>query len=285
MADEDASRGELLRTVAEFRRQVAKVGTLHPEYACARDKDSTIDELLRQFQEAATSGSVARGDWHEFSNLLVAMSLHAHKLRHGSSPGDENHTAAEALDAAVCQARELMQRLRGSGRGAEVKDEPVDMRSVAEDAAVVRTAMLEGPPVSHRSAARARSVRERCGPKGRILVVDDEPTVRDVLEHMLASLGYTAACVRNGQEAVDYYREHGGDIDLVLLDLTMPVMNGWYCFRALKELDPGVKVLLATGHDLDGVGQGMLEEGVAGFLEKPYIVAGLSESVAKALGR
>ncbi len=120
---------------------------------------------------------------------------------------------------------------------------------------------------------------------GRILVVDDEEVVREVVERMLGCLGYEVACVHNGREAADHYGKHGPDIDLVILDMTMPVMDGGECFRALKGLDPEVKALLSTGHALNGTAQRLLDEGMLGFVQKPYVLAQLSEAVARALGR
>jgi CheY-like chemotaxis protein len=118
----------------------------------------------------------------------------------------------------------------------------------------------------------------------RILFVDDEEVVRETTAKMLASLGYAVTCARNGLEAVDYYREHMEEIDLVLLDITMPVMDGGDCFRALKKLDPDVKAVLTSGHALDGVAQELLDAGMLGFVQKPYRAAQLSEAMTRALG-
>ena len=73
--------------------------------------------------------------------------------------------------------------------------------------------------------------------------------------------------------------------DLVLLDMTMPVMDGRECFRRLKEMAAEAKALLSTGHALGGAAQELLDEGMVGFVQKPYVVAGFPEAAAKALGR
>jgi CheY-like chemotaxis protein len=114
-------------------------------------------------------------------------------------------------------------------------------------------------------------------------VVDDEETVRETVEMMLSMLGYDVATAANGQEAIEYYREHGDDTALVILDMTMPQMNGSECFRALRELDPEVKVLLSTGHAIEGAAQELLNTGMVGLVQKPYIAPQLAEAVAKAL--
>jgi two-component system cell cycle sensor histidine kinase/response regulator CckA len=118
---------------------------------------------------------------------------------------------------------------------------------------------------------------------GTILVVDDEVSVRKVVASMLEPLGYAIVSVNDGKQAVEYYEEHGPDIDLVLLDLMMPVMNGKDCFRRLKAIDPEVRVLLSTGHTLDGEAQELLDQGSLRVIQKPFAAAELSEAVAKAL--
>ena len=76
---------------------------------------------------------------------------------------------------------------------------------------------------------------------GCVLVVDDEESVRVVVGAILEQLGYRVALTADGKEAADYYAEHSDEVDLVLLDLDMPVMNGPECFKKLKETDPDVR--------------------------------------------
>jgi len=118
---------------------------------------------------------------------------------------------------------------------------------------------------------------------GRILVVDDEQIVRDVIEQTLAAQGFDVVCRENGQQAVDYFRAHPGQVDLVILDLMMPVMNGITCFRELRAIDPDVKILLATGYALDEVGRRLIEDGLTGFVEKPFMPSQLAKAVIDAL--
>ncbi len=116
-------------------------------------------------------------------------------------------------------------------------------------------------------------------------MVDDEETVRAVLTEMLTSLGYEVHCVCDGREAVEHYRRHANEIDLVVLDMTMPVMDGRECFEELKKIDPDVKVVIATGHALDGAAQETMDAGALRFIHKPFIMAELAETLAKALAR
>jgi len=121
--------------------------------------------------------------------------------------------------------------------------------------------------------------------QGRILVVDDEEVVRDATAELLRHVGYEVVTASDGQEAVEYYRQFGHEIDLVVLDMVMPRLGGGDCFRALKVLDPTVKAILTTGYGLNETAQRLLDEGMAGFLQKPYQINQLSELVAQVLHR
>jgi len=118
---------------------------------------------------------------------------------------------------------------------------------------------------------------------GRVLLVDDEPIIRDVGSRMLRHLGYQVVTASDGQGAIDYFREFHDEIDLVIMDLVMPAMNGRDCFRALKRIDPEVKAVLSSGFGLNGEVQETIDEGMLGFVQKPYHLAELSLAVARAL--
>ncbi len=118
---------------------------------------------------------------------------------------------------------------------------------------------------------------------GRILVVDDEEIVRTTILEMLQVLGYQAVGVSGGEEAVEYYRVHGSRIDLILIDLVMPGMGGRECFRHLREIDPKVCAVLTTGYGMDGKVQEIIDEGMQGFLQKPYRLKDLGTKLHEAM--
>ncbi|MCJ7818997.1 MAG: response regulator, partial [Syntrophales bacterium] len=82
----------------------------------------------------------------------------------------------------------------------------------------------------------------------------------------------------------EIYRQERDRIDLVILDMLMPGMGGAETFQKLKELDPGVRVLLSSGYSLDGEAQQAMSAGARGFIQKPYRLAVLSRKVAEILG-
>jgi PAS domain S-box-containing protein len=117
---------------------------------------------------------------------------------------------------------------------------------------------------------------------GTILVVDDEPLLRRVAGKLLQKLGYSVLEAANGQGALEIFQERGAEIDLVLLDLIMPGLNGFQTLERLRALNPQVPVLMCSGY-----GDGDEQELPAGvnFLSKPYPLEILSQRVSEALNR
>ncbi len=135
-------------------------------------------------------------------------------------------------------------------------------------------------------AARAQPARSTMLPeitgRGTVLVVDDEPGLRRLVRRTLEQAGFQVLCAADGREAVELFRHQPDGIDLVLLDLTMPGMDGQTTFDALRALSGEVRVLLSSGYDAT-VGGDTLARGLAGFLKKPYRAQELLETVRKAL--
>jgi two-component system cell cycle sensor histidine kinase/response regulator CckA len=118
-----------------------------------------------------------------------------------------------------------------------------------------------------------------CG-KGTILLVDDEESLIALGARMLEHLGFTVLTAEDGLRAVDLYRERGKEIDLVLMDLTMPHMDGAEAFCELRRLNPEVRVVIASGYSHEDVASRFGGKGLAGVLQKPYTLAKLRESLA-----
>ena len=116
--------------------------------------------------------------------------------------------------------------------------------------------------------------------KGTILLVDDEESLVALGARMLEHLGFTVLTAPDGLQAVDLYRERGNEIDLVLMDLTMPHMDGAEAFGELRRLNPDVRVVLASGYSHEDVASRFAGKGLAGVLQKPYTLAKLRELLA-----
>ena len=102
---------------------------------------------------------------------------------------------------------------------------------------------------------------------------------------MIDSDGYQVIHARNGREALEIYQEHSQEIDLVILDMMMPELSGHEAFRQIKKINPSVKVLLSSGYSQDGQVQDMLNEGVLGFIQKPYAINELLNKIRFTIDR
>ena len=118
---------------------------------------------------------------------------------------------------------------------------------------------------------------------GTILIVDDEEMILDVGKALLEKLGYRILTAANGPAALDIFRRNPAEIDLVILDMIMPEMNGTETYKRLKQIDPGVRVLLCSGYSVDGVASDILRQSTDGFIQKPFDIKNLSFKVHEAL--
>ncbi|MBP9208395.1 MAG: response regulator [Kofleriaceae bacterium] len=143
-------------------------------------------------------------------------------------------------------------------------------------------AMLLPPAAAAPAAVTLAPARSAPG-TGHVLVVDDEPSVRAVTCRTLERSGYRVTGASNGQEALELFRQHAGGFDAVVLDLAMPVMDGAECFTRLKEVDPRVRVALASGYARSGAAERCLAGGAAVLLTKPFTPLELTEAVARML--
>jgi PAS domain S-box-containing protein len=139
-------------------------------------------------------------------------------------------------------------------------------------------------PASDREVAKEMT-ETRTTMKGSetILLVDDEPVVAEVTRELLMSLGYRVHVAGSGQEAIAVYLEKGNGIDLVILDMIMPGLSGGETFDRLREIEPGVRVLLSSGYSINGEAKTIMDRGCRGFLQKPFYLETLSLKIREVL--
>jgi len=124
--------------------------------------------------------------------------------------------------------------------------------------------------------------------RARILIMDDETSILELTSRMLALQGYEIETACDGDSTVAQYKaamDSGNGFDALILDLTVPEgMNGYDTFKAVRELDPGVKAILSTGYSHDPVVINYKSHGIAGVALKPYKVKELFDAVRDVLG-
>ena len=114
--------------------------------------------------------------------------------------------------------------------------------------------------------------------KKTIMLVEDEPEIRELTYEFLESFDYNVYCADNGEQALEIYQEQE-DIDLVLLDLNMPGMGGQKCFEELLKIDPEAKIIIVSGYSATGKEQQILGSKAQGFLSKPYQMRELASKI------
>jgi len=123
------------------------------------------------------------------------------------------------------------------------------------------------------------------GLEASILIVDDEELVSLMLAEHLQNLGCQTYHARNGREALDIVGKHQEDLDLVILDINTPVMDGKTTYQKLMELKPDLKVLVASGYTLNRTAKEILAKGAEGFIQKPYRLENLTAKIRQVLAK
>lgn len=115
---------------------------------------------------------------------------------------------------------------------------------------------------------------------GTVLLVDDEPIVRRSTARILETLGFAVLVAESGEEALELYRTRGGEVDIALLDIIMPGMDGYQVHDALRQLDADLPILLYSGYaDRERRGQNRTFDDLTGFLAKPFTLSQLERQL------
>jgi len=269
--------------------------------------ERTLDKSITITLKLAATDSNVVGDPHQLQNILINMGINAgHAMPEGGElsirtrvvPTDEAAIWANELNtnAPTCieltvqdtgcgiPARELPRifepffttRKEGEGTGlglsavyGTVQQHQGDVKVQSTvGAGTTFTIVL---PLSRMAAAPVDQTDEDIYQgKGTILIVDDEYMTRATTSAMLEKTGYRTLLAENGKQAVKLFKQNKDEIDLVLLDMNMPVMSGQDCFHALQALSPTVRVILTSGYTRDENVYRLCKEGVATFIQKPF---------------
>ncbi len=116
-----------------------------------------------------------------------------------------------------------------------------------------------------------------------ILLVDDEKLVCSMTKEILEKMNFKVSVCYDGKDAVEFYQKAWENIDIVIMDLVMPELNGKDAFIKMKEINPGIVALISSGYSIDGTAQEVIELGAKGFIQKPFTKNELKENIAKLL--
>jgi CheY-like chemotaxis protein len=120
---------------------------------------------------------------------------------------------------------------------------------------------------------------------GIILVADDEPVVQQAAKRALERYGYKVLIASDGKQVIELFRSRAAEIDLILLDMAMPVMTGEEALPELKYIHPDVPVVISSGYSEQMARERFGSEAVEAFLQKPYTGHELMQKIQSVLGR
>jgi len=120
---------------------------------------------------------------------------------------------------------------------------------------------------------------------GKILLADDEETIRNLGRRMLQRAGFEVIVAADGREAIEKFASDKDGVALVILDLTMPHADGEACYREMRRLKPSVKVILSSGYNEQDVVNRFAGKGLAGFIQKPYTTEEFLAKIREALAK
>jgi len=121
-----------------------------------------------------------------------------------------------------------------------------------------------------------------CG-DGVVLIIDDEESIRETAAMMLEEMGFATLSAVDGEDGVRVYCTHQQQITAVLMDMTMPKMDGMACFSELRRINPYVKVILSSGYNEQEATSRFTGKGLAGFIQKPYHPDALATTMRQAI--
>ncbi len=141
------------------------------------------------------------------------------------------------------------------------------------------------PFSEHEVIAEEKTDKEEEIPKGSetVLIIDDEAAVLNVAKRLLRKAGYNPMTADNAATALFTFKKNRDKIALVVLDMIMPDTDAREIYSALREISPGVKVILASGHSVEGQASELLADGILGFVQKPYTLGELCKAVRRAI--
>jgi len=117
-----------------------------------------------------------------------------------------------------------------------------------------------------------------------VLIVDDEQNVLMMTAQMVETLGFTVLRARDGAEGIEIFRTHAREIVLVLLDMTMPQLSGEQVLHEICQIKPDARVFFMSGYMEEDTLGGISDKGIAGFIQKPFVLGDLREKIKAALG-
>jgi len=212
---------------------------------------------------------------NELNNLLQVITESSQFLQRFAGGNPEAARYYDMMRSAVDRAAQLSRTMLD--RSGQIESPPKvhpfpGPGSFGSTAAPTHQGAVSAFATGSSADAQRRDVRiaNAEGPRELIMIVDDEDFVTLLAQRVLTDEGYRVVTARDGFQALDIYKKLQGQIELVILDFTMPIMDGAEVFSELRMIDPQVPVVLSSGFTEQDKLKWMLAKGLRGFIPKPY---------------
>ncbi len=228
----------------------------------------------RIFEPFFTTKETGKGTGLGLSMVYGSAKGHDGWVEMQSTPGQgsrfslylpEHDVATAAARVQVDSPEAVLERLAGVVSAPAAPIRPTAPAGVVSAAPGTPPATIVAPAVPPRPSC--------------VLAVDDESTVLVLAKDILELQGFTVLTARNGEEALRQYTGRPGEIDLVLLDLTMPLMGGRECLKKILEMDPQARIVISSGFSEESTVRELLADGALDYIQKPYDIDVLARVV------
>lgn len=253
----------LINLVVNARDALNSKGNVRVTVAVTKD-DTELSKVFKKLERSAKS----------YARLTVT---------------DTGHGIPEQLKDKIFQPYFSTKKEKGTGLGLATVDSIVRALGGAIDVASVvgeGSSLSVYLPIAEATSALNASVQSAVkvvGGTGRVLVVDDEYPVRNVLVISLQHLGYTVEAACSGKEALETFLGAERPFDLVITDMLMPQMSGDELFAELRKVSPDLKILIMSGFASQDAIQDLLNKGASGYLAKPFTIDELAKRVKQCI--
>jgi PAS domain S-box-containing protein len=267
----------ILADVAQFRQVLTNLVVNAGEAMGDREGNIIVATAVKEAGDIQLSRYYP-SDWKPKEEAYACLSVS------DAGAGMDSETLDKAFDPFFST------RFTGRGLGLAVvlgvvkAHEGVVIVESSPDQGAVFRVFLPLTAMKHEPVCQAKSVAS--APSGEpilVLLVEDEAMLRTMAQTMLKMLGFEVITAADGVEAVEVFREHRDRVQCVLLDLTMPRMDGWETLAAIRKFRPNLPVILASGYNEAQVMAGYHQERPQAFLHKPYRKAELLEALEAVL--
>jgi CheY-like chemotaxis protein/putative methionine-R-sulfoxide reductase with GAF domain len=236
-------------------------------------KEIESKETLIEYEKSQALGNKASGLGHEFNNLLMNVQGNISLMLLETDSGHPNYKRLKSMEQSVQKGAEVTRKLldltRSGGNGATLNELPGQLEQ--------SSARSGGQPAG--TFEKVVPVEETPLSRKTILIVDDEEMILNVGKKMLEKMFHKVLAASSGKEAIKLFNAEKRLIDLVVLDMIMPEMDGKETFERIREIDPNVKILISSGYSQGENTAEILERGGSGFIQKPFTMMELAQKI------